>query len=299
MLVLLLVVSGTGCSASGRQSPTSAPSPSASNSLTHVKVDLARTYLAREGFAGLLYEPDVVPDRALPGVLVIGGSEGGVASGDLATAIAAHGYPTLAIAYFGLRGLPRQLEDIPLEYFVHAARWLRSQPGVAHRLIVIGISRGSEAAEQLAYLDPEDVRGVVASVPSDVRVCGIPDCAGPAWTWRHRVLPFTRQFDEPRPTDAPHAVIPLYRAHANVLLICAGADQVWSSCAYAQAIQQQLSAHHYDWPHSLLRYPRADHYVGGLVPGVSLDQYTTDTTDDEKAREALWPHLLAFLRGIA
>ena len=270
-----------------------------STPLGHEKVDLARTYLGREGFAGLLYEPDVVPDRAMPGVLVIGGSEGGVASGDLATAIAAHGYPTLAIAYFGLRGLPRQLEDIPLEYFVRAARWLRSQPGVAHRLIVIGISRGSEAAEQLAYLDRRDVRGVVAAVPSDVRVCGHPDCTRPAWTWHHRALPFTRQYDEPRPTDDRHAVIPLYRADAKVLLICAGADQVWSSCAYAQALQHQLAAHHYDRTHTLLRYPRADHDVGGLVPGVSLEQYAMNPIDDEQAREALWPHLLAFLHGIA
>lgn len=265
---------------------------------TAAKVDTARTYLGRDGFAGQLYEPDRMPAKAVPGVLIIGGSEGGLASSSfLATALAAQGYPSLAVAYFRYPGLPAQLSDIPLEYFMRAARWLRHQAGVAPRIVVVGISRGSEAAEQLAYLDPHDVRAVIAAVPSDVRVCGIPECTGPAWTLHGRALPFTRQFDEPHPTDQPRAVIPLYRARAAVLLVCGGADTIWSSCPYARALQQQLSRHGYPWPHSLLAYPQADHYVGGLVPGVSLSQLTNDAAQDTEARKALWPHVLAFLHA--
>src|SRR2546423_12920781 len=92
--------------------------------------------------------------------------------------LAPHCSPTLAIAYFGAAGLPQTLSNIPLEYFVKALSWLRSQPGVdpAH-LFTYGVSRGSEAALLLGALYPDLVRGVIALVPSDVSLCNL-SCDG-------------------------------------------------------------------------------------------------------------------------
>jgi acetyl esterase/lipase len=61
--------------------------------------------------------------------------------------LAAHGYPTLSLAYFGEPGLPRELVNVPLEYFARAVRVLRRQPGVdPDHIAVMGDSRGGEAA---------------------------------------------------------------------------------------------------------------------------------------------------------
>ena len=107
----------------------------------------------RDGVVGFLFSP---PGRARrPAALVFGGSEGGNGMIDVAGLLAAHGYPALALAYFGERGLPARLENIPLEYFARAARLLRRQPGVdPARVVAVGASRGGEAALLLASTFP-------------------------------------------------------------------------------------------------------------------------------------------------
>jgi hypothetical protein len=51
-----------------------------------------------------------------PGILVVGGSEGG-APLRLAAWLASHGYVAFALCYFHCEGRPQDLENIPLEYF--------------------------------------------------------------------------------------------------------------------------------------------------------------------------------------
>jgi hypothetical protein len=108
-----------------------------------------RTELRPEsaGFFGTYVAPPA-GTRPLPAVLAFGGAEGGAGTGTSeAEILAAHGYPALGLAYFGVAGRPESLDRIPLEYFATALRWLRAQPGVdpAH-VLVWGVSRGGEAA---------------------------------------------------------------------------------------------------------------------------------------------------------
>ncbi|MDU0291699.1 acyl-CoA thioesterase/BAAT N-terminal domain-containing protein, partial [Saccharothrix longispora] len=73
-----------------------------------------RTEVAERGLVGVLFEPaDAGPH---PGVLVLGGSEGGLREDDAAL-LASHGFAALALAYFGAPGVPDDLVEIPLEYF--------------------------------------------------------------------------------------------------------------------------------------------------------------------------------------
>jgi dienelactone hydrolase len=58
---------------------------------------------------------------AHPGVILIGGSEGGLHEVDAAL-LAAHGFSVLALAYFGMPGVPPTIVDIPLEYFATGGR---------------------------------------------------------------------------------------------------------------------------------------------------------------------------------
>ncbi len=250
------------------------------------------TTLARDGFFGTYWAPSRPGKK--PAILAFGGSEGGEATNVLGALLAAHGYPTLALAYFAESGLPQTLSKIPLEYFAKALRWLSRRPQVdPKRILTLGVSRGSEAALLLGVHYPSLVHGVIASVPADVALCAYPGCGGPAWTLGGRPLPYTRQFDDPHPTDDPAAVIPVEQIRGPVFLDCAGMDQIWHSCAYAEAIVRRLDAHHDPYPHPLDRSPGAGHYVGSFIPYEPTS--AAPDPSDEQAREQLWPRLLAFL----
>jgi pimeloyl-ACP methyl ester carboxylesterase len=102
------------------------------------------------------------------------GAGGGLSEG-AAESFASEGFAALALAYFGLDRLPRELVEIPLEYFGGALSWLRSQPWFdAGWLAVVGNSKGGELALLLAAVYPEDIRAVVGYAPSPIVWQGMP-----------------------------------------------------------------------------------------------------------------------------
>ena len=118
-------------------------------------------------------------------------------------------------------------------------------------------------------------------------------------------MPYTRQFDDPHPTDDPAAVIPVAKIKGPVLLDCGCADQVWSSCPYAHAIMAELTAAHDPYPHVLLVSQKGGHGSALEVP------YEPGTAGSERGRElagktavandlawaAQWPRFLGFLEN--
>ncbi|HEU5043520.1 MAG TPA: acyl-CoA thioesterase/BAAT N-terminal domain-containing protein [Nocardioidaceae bacterium] len=252
------------------------------------------------GFDGLFFQP-ASSRTPRPGVVLLGGSEGGLPDTLEAGLLASRGYPTLALAYFKAPGLPDQLNNIPLEYFAKALRWLGHQPGVdAKRLVVSGASRGSEAALLLGVHDPNLVHAVIALVPSNVALCGYPDCSQPAWTLHGKPVPYS-QLMGPTPGD-PAAVIPVEDINGPLLLDCGGVDQVWPSCPMANAIVHRLQAHRDPHPHVLLSYPHANHYIGTLIPNIAYRAPGTDDSDwtaNMKARTRAWPAVLGFLQHLS
>jgi dienelactone hydrolase len=251
--------------------------------------------LAKAGFAGELVLP---AHRARRGaVVLIGGSDGGLPAFQ-AIALAAAGYPALAVAYFKYRDLPPTLSHIPLEYFARALTWLSRQPGIdPTRLVMLGVSRGSEAALLMGVHYPRLVHAVIGMVPSDVAFCSFPGCLGPAWTFRGRPVPYLNRAENPAAN--PAAIIPVERIRGPVLVACGEDDQSWDSCDYSQAIMVRLNAHHDRYLHVRYAYPGAGHYVGLFV----ADQPASAAADpsaaaDEQARALLWPRLLTFLARV-
>jgi pimeloyl-ACP methyl ester carboxylesterase len=231
---------------------------------------------ANGGIYGNLYLPKNTAARR-PAVLGFGGSDGGLSASFAAALLAAHGYPSLALAYFKAPGLPDDLSNIPLEYFTKALGVLRAQRGVdSGHVLVMGVSRGSEAALLLGAYFPGLVNGVIAGVPSSVVNPGWPDTSQPAWTLRGRPLPAVSpsDFGRPNPPGKPRAVIPVERIRGPILLTCGELDVVWPSCAFTDAITARLSAHQFAHPVTDLRYPEAGHLVGGLTA------YFGSMTDD-------------------
>jgi dienelactone hydrolase len=228
-----------------------------------------------------------------PAVLSLGGSEGGLPSTLECGLLASHGYPTLTLAYFGLRRLPPGLENVRLEYLARALRWLARQPGVDPRKVVVnGYSRGGELALILGAVYPQLVHGVIAYVPSSVVNPGLVG-TGPAWTLHGRELPFLE--------------IPVERIRGPVLLVGAGADEVWPSGISVTTLADRLRRNGHTNV-TTLRYPRAGHAVAAAVPNLRNATIVESPNGtiflggspdaDARARVASWAQLLAFLRRL-
>jgi dienelactone hydrolase len=207
------------------------------------------------------------PRDPSPGVVVVGGSEGGIGYARRhARMLAAIGFMALALGYFGGPGQPATLCHIPLERFDLAIDWFRHQAGVdSERLFAMGTSRGTEAVLLAAAHAPGLLSGVAALVPSNVVVGGWPGAAA-AWTRGGRVIPYSETFG-PSAAD-PAAVIPVERIRAPLFLAGAGRDRVWPSAAMVSAIAARRAADGRPRGDVTLLYPTAGHEIGDLAAAV-------------------------------
>ena len=239
--------------------------------------------VARDGLYGRFYATGRATRR--PALVVLGGSDGGVPD-LIAELLASHGYPSLALAYFGAPGLPRRLERVPLEYFARGLRWLRGQPGVdPRRTVVYGISRGAEAALLVASTFPRLAHGAIAMVPS-YEVIGTQYGDAPAWTRRGRGL-------------TAYRIIPVERITGPVLTAGAGEDAVWNSAGSVRQIELRLREHHFRFAHPHLVFAHAGHDVGTSIPNlptsIDRDHWGGSRGPTAAARVALWRAVLDVL----
>lgn len=285
------------------------------------------------GLSGVLFSP--VGGVPAGGVVLIGGSEGGLHEHDAAV-LAGEGFAVLALAYFGAPGVPPVLKDIPLEYFSRGVEFLLETG--ARRVGILGGSRGGEAALLVASHDRR-VAAAVSVVGSGVVTQGIDYALGPvdvimgtptvAWTLGGEALPalpnqvsaefaaavatggpvgLATQYG-PLPTE-PAALaeisIPVERGDAAILLIAGEHDAMWNSAAYHAVTAARLEAarHPRPWQHVVL--PGAGHGIAGPPgdpltstvspgPGVSFD-LGGDPAATTAARAEAWRLTVRFLR---
>ncbi len=256
--------------------------------------------VARDGVDGELFSPPPQVTKRT-GILVFGGSEGGLHTTQEAALLASHGYTTLAIAYFDAPGLPKDLHNIPLEYFARGLHILGRQTGVdPGRLVVYGVSYGGQAAQLLAIHYPKLVHAVVALVAANGSWCGIPTyrgkprkCLGAAWSFHGKPIPYDRY-------PNPYHTVPQFpdeRIDGPIFLVCGRLD-LFGSCPTEQAIVRRLRAHHFAHQVTFLDYPNVGHGIGGLIPYTPEYDGRIDGLDpdaNQRARTQAWPKLLRFL----
>lgn len=283
-----------------------------------------RTTLRERGLVGTLFSH---ADGPRPGVLVLGGSGGGLDE-NMAALLASRGWATLALAYFGYEGLPPEMNRIPLEYFETAMDWMRTQDAVGPgKIAVMGVSRGGELALQLASTFTE-LSPVVALVPSSVRWrgvgAGLDRTTFPAWTWKGEALPFLVSGEvDPTPPVAlapgflaamgdeaavERASIPVERIDGPILMISGDDDRMWPSAAFAERVVERLRRRGFKHPHTHVSYkdaghaaPRPPYFPAAVNPGfhpiLKVDVTMGGTPEaDAAANVASWRAILDFLQ---
>jgi dienelactone hydrolase len=280
-----------------------------------------------DGLVGTFYLPRTPPPW--PAVIVVGGSGPGI-FGLPGLMFASEGIASLALAYFGMPGLPKAFERIPLEYFEAAIRWLERRTDVrSDAIAVAGASRGGELALLLAATCPE-LKAAVSWVGSGLTYGGVISIGAPpvaGWTHRGVDLPyagfvpaaltnatpvsltpgFLAALDDVETVAA--AEIPVERINGPVLLISGTDDAVWPATVLSEYAVRRLRAHGH--PHAVehLVYEGAGHIIGPPVPGLNFDvthgvhpiiglDFAFGGTPEKNTAASLdsWPRILTFLR---
>lgn len=286
---------------------------------------------AREdGLVAKLFEPENPGPH--PAVLVVGGSGGAFQwSGEMAALLASRGFVALAVAYFGMPGLPATLDRIPLEYFGKALGWLQRHPSVnAARIGAVGVSRGGELALLLGATY-QDLHAVVAYVPSAVLWSAFPSTGHGSWTWQGRELPFAgnippEEFAEmlaragvrdetPEafelclrdPSVVEAATIHVECINGPVLMVTGQADGLWPCERLTSYALERMRARNFGHRVQHLSYPDAGHGIGWPNVPTTVTRFKHPVSGDEinlggtaaataHASRDSWPRVLAFLR---
>jgi len=285
------------------------------------------TKIRENGIVATFGTPD--RDGPFPGVLALGGSDGGTPEYFL-NLLVPEGFACLALQYWGTRDTQLSMTDIPLERVEAGLRWLIARPDVAAangRVGVVGASRGAELALLSAAMFPDLVGPVVAYTPSSVVWQGL-DFTLPqgtlrsSWTHRGTQIPYV-----PYPTDAAprqtargfsmlpvcerglenhaaveQAAIPVERATGALLLVSGGDDKVWSAGRMCKMIVDRMGRHDRADRVRHLHFPRAGHMLFPYVrpSDVTAPPFPVDvggTADaDAAAHSAAWEIVVDHLR---
>ncbi|MGD1045071.1 MAG: acyl-CoA thioesterase/bile acid-CoA:amino acid N-acyltransferase family protein [Bacteroidota bacterium] len=268
----------------------------------------------------------------LPLIIMLGGSNGGIREvDDRAKIVSSHGYAVLALGYFGMENLPKNLERIPLEYFFNSIDWAKEKQFIdTAKIVIIGVSKGGEAALLVASMR-RDIKGAIAFVPSNVRWQGIPD--GPSfiskssWTLNGNDLPYLkcsfsfsffwkfickskqiemREIFKPIITEDKSkidpALIEVEKINGPILLIAGKDDKLWPSYDMCQMMKYRLDSLKFEHQIECLNYDNAGHFIFGpdLMPTINYkyDQIAVGGKDSENSAAQIdsWNKMIGFLQ---
>lgn len=219
-----------------------------------------------------------------PAVVLLGGGEWGAYWGQ---ELSRANYAGLSLPYSGQEGLPMLLEEIPLEYFQDAIEWLREQPEVNPKhIVVMGASRNAELALVLASYYPELVHGVIAYCPSSVSWSNTvhafnSDSILPTWTLDNQGVPYIPMAKlKPGASDTletlsywtralrdsasvAEAAIRVEQINGPILLLSGRDDEVWPAAMMADMIAARAERRSFTFELENVQYEAAGHLISG------------------------------------
>lgn len=258
-----------------------------------------------------------------PAILLLGGSEGGLAKDIRAQALLlqAGGYSVLQLAYHNAPGKPAKLKNIPIEDFTRGLDWLKTRPGVdPARLGIVGYSKGAEAGLLVATRYP-GIRAIALGMPSSVVWDGMSGenymLGSFSSSWSEKGEPVPHLAYKGRPDDRglmavfeggleqldknPSAIIPVEKYRGKLLLVCGEAEKLWPSCPMTDQIAARAAAKGAPVP-VVLRYKDAGHAVMGapFVDPATAKKWSKlggTAAGNTAARIDSWPKIVAFLNA--
>lgn len=253
------------------------------------EVRLERRWLSPDVSTRSVETPDLVgfyaapaTESPRPGVVLLHGSGGHVLK-NYGKILASHGYPALAVKYFGREpALPDDLIEIPKSYFDGAAHWLRRREAVRDGpLGVLGYSYGGEGALFLAA-HADWVGATVAVMPSGLATYGLSSSTVDRSPWAvdgepvpHLPLPegidvdsstdayqgYVKALEEASDSEIDRATFPLERSAGPLLLVSGEADTLWPSPRLAGIAVDRLRVNGQADRVTHRAYPKAGHII--------------------------------------
>lgn len=253
---------------------------------------LACIQLDKNGLKGFLYSPNT--GKRYPGIILLGGSNGGAIKW-MAKAIASDGFSVLTLPYWKYPGLPQNLVNIPMEYFIKAIQWIKKQETVQKGKIgVIGGSRGAELTLLLGSM-VDEFKAIVAWVPAAHLWQGMEFTRlVPCWIYQGKALPFLgstvspeelkkfrtgeitsfRQYFEKDlqrldPKLIQKAAIQVEKIKAPILMVSGTDDQTWPSTEFSEMIISRLKKYHFQYDYKHIKGVNAGHqvFIPDFIPG--------------------------------
>ncbi|XP_010380905.1 peroxisomal succinyl-coenzyme A thioesterase [Rhinopithecus roxellana] len=205
-----------------------------------------------------------------PGIIDIFGIGGGLLE-YRASLLAGHGFATLALAYYNFEDLPKNMDNISLEYFEEALCYMLQHPQVKGPGIgLLGISLGADICLSMASF--------LKNVSATVSINGSGISGNKGINYKHSSIPplghdlrrikvaFSGLMDI---VDIRNdliggyensSMIPVEKAQGPILLIVGQDDHNWRSELYAQKVSERLQAHGKEKP-QIICYPGTGHYI--------------------------------------
>ncbi|TFH41789.1 MAG: hypothetical protein E4G96_04810 [Chrysiogenales bacterium] len=180
--------------------------------------------------------------------------------------LASKGFAVFSVAYFGIDPLPKELVEVPLEFFERAVDFLKKQPMIdTARMGIFGYSKGGELALLLASRHPE-IKAVAAYSPSAYVWQGLSKRGQKISSWSYQGKPISFvPMDIPlltivklifgRPVslrsayerglekyskEADKARIPVEKIKAPILITAGDEDAVWPADIFANEIEKSM-----------------------------------------------------------
>lgn len=237
-------------------------------------------YISENGLKASFFAKKNTENR--PTIILIGGGHWGEYWGQEFAKI---DYVGLSLPYYRQEGLPKLMEEIPLEYFENALQWLMGQPEVnPNKIIVMGASRNAELALLIASYFPKKVNGVIAYSPSSVSWSNtvLPfnsDSVKPSWSFRNKPVPFipmekikgtqsttieTLTYWEQGLSDSialNKAFIQVENINGPILLLSGADDEVWPSTMMSDMIENRIKNSYFNFEFENIKYENAGHLI--------------------------------------
>ncbi|MGL6197766.1 MAG: acyl-CoA thioesterase/BAAT N-terminal domain-containing protein [Lachnospiraceae bacterium] len=250
--------------------------------------DTVCTEIVNDGFLGRFFANEKGEPK--PCIIVLSGSDGRIEKAqNIAQLLAAHGYTTLALAYFGVEEGEDNLDLIPLEYIENALNWLKFQPSVISDMIALyGRSKGGELA-LLAGSIFKDIKCIVANTPCAYVMEGLDYRNRPtghsSWQFKNKPYPFVKyktsimigyilrkkflhksnlaavypQLIEGN--NADDAIIAVEKINGPLLLLSSKRDEIWPSDLFCSKIMKRLENGDFAYPYKHKSYRKCGHYL--------------------------------------